>query len=131
MKIAATVASLALAAVLLGGCGDSAENSPTDKGSSTAPEKRHPSAPAGARTVRCESPVPAAKDIRATGLGCERAAVAIRAWEPGRCLPAAGGSRAGCRVGPFRCASVASGRGYSVSCAARGRSIAFTVPTRR
>ncbi|HET7574350.1 MAG TPA: hypothetical protein VFJ99_04470 [Solirubrobacterales bacterium] len=129
MKPAATLASLLLAAALLGGCGGSDENSSTEEGPAAAPAKRRP-APAGARVVRCEPSAPGAKEIRAAGLDCDQAAFAIRAWKPGHCLPAPGGSRAGCRVGTFRCAAVASGRGYSVSCAAPGRSIAFTVPRR-
>lgn len=51
------------------------------------------------------------------------------AWErtPG-CKRPAGASRWGCSVGSYRCQGVVTGRGFSISCAKPGRSLAFTIP---
>lgn len=43
------------------------------------------------------------------------------------CRPPRGASRWGCSVGSYRCQGVVTGRGWSVSCAKPGRSIAFRV----
>lgn len=43
------------------------------------------------------------------------------------CQPPEGASRWGCSVGVYRCQGVVTGRGWSVSCAKPGRSIAFRV----
>lgn len=43
------------------------------------------------------------------------------------CEPPAGASRWGCSVGSYRCQGVVTDRGWSVSCAKPGRSIAFRV----
>lgn len=45
----------------------------------------------------------------------------------GDCEPPRGASRWGCSVGAYRCQGVVTDRGWSVSCAKPGRSIAFTV----
>ncbi len=43
------------------------------------------------------------------------------------CEPPGGASRWGCSVGSYRCQGVVTDRGWSVSCAKPGRSIAFRV----
>lgn len=43
------------------------------------------------------------------------------------CEPPAGASRWGCSVGSYRCQGVVTDRGWSVSCAKPGRSIAFRI----
>lgn len=43
------------------------------------------------------------------------------------CRHPRGASRWGCSVGPYRCQGVVTGRGWSISCAKPGRSVAFTV----
>ncbi len=43
------------------------------------------------------------------------------------CRPPEGASRWGCSVGSYRCQGVITDRGWSVSCAKPGRSIAFRV----
>jgi len=43
------------------------------------------------------------------------------------CKPPDGASRWGCSVGSYRCQGVVTDRGWSVSCAKPGRSIAFRV----
>jgi hypothetical protein len=54
------------------------------------------------------------------------------AWEGNPdCLPPQGASRWGCSVGAYRCQGVVTDRGWSISCAKPGRSIAFRVPPRR
>jgi hypothetical protein len=83
------------AIALLGGCGDSAE----------------------------ETTAPAPQDGAASKQ-------AVRwAWaEDPSCRRPRGASRWGCSVGSYRCQGVVTDRGWSVSCARPGRSIAFTVP---
>lgn len=122
MKLAATLAGLVLAGTLLGACGSDEEQGTRSTGSGQL------GAPPGARVQGCPARIGAATHVRATGLHCPQAVQAIQRWVQFDCLPTGGESRAGCEVKPFRCITVASGRGYSVSCAARGRSIAFTVP---
>jgi hypothetical protein len=130
MKLAATLASLVLAATLLGACGssDDDEGTSTSTGAGTLSAPGQNGAPPGARAQVCPKRIGPATDIRVSALSCPEAVAAIQRWVQLGCLPRGGGSRAGCEVKPFRCVTVASGRGYSVSCAARGRSIAFTVP---
>ncbi|MFL5898552.1 MAG: hypothetical protein ACJ76D_08845 [Solirubrobacterales bacterium] len=54
------------------------------------------------------------------------------AWEADpRCKPSQGASRWGCSVGGYRCQGVVTDRGWSISCARPGRSIAFRVPRQR
>jgi hypothetical protein len=50
------------------------------------------------------------------------------AWERApECKHPRGASRWGCSVDPYRCQGVVTDRGWSVSCAKPGRSIAFIV----
>lgn len=50
------------------------------------------------------------------------------AWERSPdCKHPRGASRWGCSVGPYRCQGVVTDRGWSISCAKPGRSIAFVV----
>ncbi|MDQ2630920.1 MAG: hypothetical protein M3Y75_08100 [Actinomycetota bacterium] len=50
------------------------------------------------------------------------------AWEQKEsCRRPPGASRWGCSVGAYRCQAVVTGRGWSVSCAKPGESIAFRV----
>jgi hypothetical protein len=50
------------------------------------------------------------------------------AWERAPdCKHPHGASRWGCSIGPYRCQGVVTDRGWSVSCAKPGRSIAFVV----
>lgn len=77
---------------LLGGCGDSSEETTT-------------AAPAKSVEQRVRSGFLANPD----------------------CKPPRGASRWGCSVGSYRCQGVVTGRGWSVSCAKPGRSIAFRV----
>lgn len=50
------------------------------------------------------------------------------AWEQSPdCRRPRGASRWGCSVGPYRCQGVVADRGWSISCAKPGKSIAFIV----
>jgi hypothetical protein len=95
MRLATCLAILVAVLALLGGCGDSSEET-------TAP------APAAAEALT-------EREIRS-------------AWErEPSCRRPPGASRWGCSVGDYRCQAVVTGRGWSVSCAKPGRSVAFTV----
>ena len=51
------------------------------------------------------------------------------AWERSPdCKRPPGASRWGCSVGSYRCQGVVTGRGWTISCARPGRSLAFVVP---
>lgn len=53
------------------------------------------------------------------------------AWERSpSCKPPQRASRWGCSVGAYRCQGVVVGRGWSISCAKPGDSIAFLIPRR-
>jgi len=85
------IATLALAAALIAGCGGSGGTSTSSPG------------PASDRGVRA-------------------------AWErTPACRHSQGASRWGCSVGSYRCQGVVTDRGWSISCAKPGRSVAFTV----
>ena len=101
MRLATTLASPALAAALLFGCGGSGNSTTTTPDRAGKP-------PASANP---------------------RAAAKIRAsWEASpACKHPQGASRWGCSVGSYRCQAVVTDRGWSVDCAKPGRSIAFTV----
>jgi len=101
----ATLATLALLATLLFGCGGSGDSITTTPDRAGKP-------PASAAP-------PATAQIRAS-------------WEasPG-CKRPHGASRWGCSLGSYRCQAVVTDRGWSVDCAKPGRSISFTVPPRK
>lgn len=93
MRLAATIATLALVAALLSGCGRS------DETTTSSP-------------INGSSPV---REVRS-------------AWERNPdCRHPRGASRWGCSVGPYRCQGVVTDRGWSISCAKTGKSIAFIV----
>jgi hypothetical protein len=127
MRLAATFATVAIAAFLLAGCGGS-----DDGGSASAPETtpqvKGATAPAGASAQECEGGAGEEAKLRVTGVSCSVALDLIDAWEQaGDCAPAAGASRSSCEiVGGYSCLSAVTDRGVSVSCARPGRSFAFT-----
>lgn len=140
MRLAQLLALLIAAALMVGSCGSdedgpyggsSADNggpaNGTDAGSAGAGEgKTAPAAPRGAAAESCETELAEVSDLRATEVGCDAAETVAGAWmdDPG-CAPPAGASRGACTVREQRCLSVATERGVSVNCAARGRSISF------
>jgi hypothetical protein len=104
MRLATILASLALAAAVLFGCGGSASST------TTTPDR------AGEPPTSTNPPSTA--KIRASWVA-----------SPG-CKHPRGASRWGCSVGSYRCQAVVTDRGWSVDCAKPGRSLAFTVPPR-
>lgn len=68
---------------------------------------------------------------RPTGAAAARAEVRAEWEESPDCVHPQGASRWGCSVGPYRCQAVVTDRGWSVDCAKPGRSIAFTVSSRK
>ncbi|HEV2790235.1 MAG TPA: hypothetical protein VGV69_02925 [Solirubrobacterales bacterium] len=123
MRLAAPLLIAAVLA-LLAGCGDSS----SDETSSGASEASTSTAPAGASARACPVGDPEVVALRATGAGCAEAREVMSGWRRAReCAPQGGASRAGCSLRSYRCQATATGRGWSVSCAKPGRSIAFTV----
>jgi hypothetical protein len=120
MKRPAPRAALAVAVLgglLIAGCGGGSS-------SSTAPSRSaKPSGPAGSRVVACKGTGAA---LRATAVDCASARAVMRGWRhDGACALAAGESRGACSVSGFRCQSVRTGKGISVSCARPGEAVAF------
>jgi hypothetical protein len=68
--------------------------------------------------------------LRATAVDCASARKVMNGWEAGHACPLAkGASRGACSVTGFRCQSVRTGKGASVSCARPGEAVAF-IPRR-
>jgi hypothetical protein len=125
MRLATPLAILALAAAPLAGCGGS---SPEKSSSSptTQPRAGTPTAPAGASARSCRTRDSGAESLRATGTTCPEARHLLLGWRRNAaCAPPAGPSRSGCSVRSYRCLATATDRGWSVSCAKPGRSVAF------
>ena len=76
----------------------------------------------------CGSSGETTTDGAAGGPGGDSTAQIRAAWERNPdCQRPAGASRWGCSVGAYRCQGVVTDRGWSISCAKPGRSVAFTV----
>jgi hypothetical protein len=104
---AAIVLAIALFVV---GCGGSSS-------SSTA----RPKAPAGSKVASCKT-----GGLRATAVDCASARKVMVGWQHSHaCALAQGESRGACSVSGFRCQSVRTGKGVSVSCARPGEAVAF------
>jgi hypothetical protein len=68
------------------------------------------------------------EETTGTSSGKPPAAQVRSAWERNPdCRRPPGASRWGCSVDDYRCQAVVTDRGWSVSCAKPGRSVAFTV----
>jgi hypothetical protein len=103
------VAVLAVALFVVG-CGGGSSNSTTK-----------PKAPAGSKVVSCET-----GGLRATAVDCASARKLMNDWEASHaCALGQGESRGACSVSDFRCQSVRTGKGVSVSCARPGEAVAF------
>jgi hypothetical protein len=123
MRLAAPIATVALAAALLGGCGGG-----SDESSSPTREGDAPSAPLGAVAHSCETQAVDAGGLRATGVSCDRARGVMYGWQrDSRCTDAGAVSRSACTTRSYRCLATRTERGVAVSCSRPGRSIAFTV----
>jgi hypothetical protein len=97
-------------AVLVVGCGGGSSNSTTQ-----------PKAPAGSKVVSCNT-----GGLRATAVDCTSARKVMVGWQHSHaCSLGQGESRGACSVSGFRCQSVRTGKGVSVSCARPGEAVAF------
>lgn len=129
MRFAAALAVLTLAGALMPGCGGSSD--------STLEMPRHGGGmmegPVGAAAHGCHGAgMMGAAGLRTTGAGCTEAHRVMAGWmRQHDCRPPAGASRSSCPVGSYRCLATATDRGWSVGCAERGKSIAFTLRRRQ
>jgi hypothetical protein len=123
MRFAAAPLALLLILAALSGCGSSSSSGTTS--GSGAPQAGTSTAPAGASAQSCPLNLDGIKALRVTGVPCGEATRVASGWRS-TATCAKSGSRSGCSVRSYRCAATASGRGWSVSCAKPGRSIAFT-----
>jgi hypothetical protein len=124
MRRVASLAAFALAAALLLGCGSSSSESSTGGGAQSPATS---AAPAGASVRHCRSGEAGVTGLTATGTTCTEARHLMLGWtHSSACRPPTGASRSSCPALSYRCLATATGRGWSVSCAKPGRSIAFT-----
>lgn len=125
MRLAFSIAIVALAAALLAGCGGSSGGSSSGE-STTAPRASGSSAPVGATARHCDTGAVDAEALRATGLSCGEARRLMYEWQrsPSCALPPAA-SRASCTRRSYLCLSTRTAPGVAVSCSRSGRSIAF------
>ena len=125
MRRATPLVVLVLLAAI-SGCGGYGSESSTTEGAQ--PKAGTSTAPAGAAARSCPAAGARAEALKATGAGCAEARRVMGAWLRNRsCVPPAGASRSGCPVGSYRCLATATDRGWSVSCAQPGSSVAFRV----
>jgi hypothetical protein len=104
--LAVVVLAVALFVV---GCGGSSSSS------------TQPKAPAGSKVVSCDT-----GGLRATAVDCASARKVMIGWQHSHaCVLGQGESRGACSVSGFRCQSVRTGKGVSVSCARPGEAVAF------
>jgi hypothetical protein len=121
----ATPLALVVTLALLGGCGDSSSD---ETGTDSSPRGGVPTAPAGASARSCPSAGSGVTDLRATATSCAEARQVASGWRRAKeCDKFGASSRSGCSLLSYRCLASATDRGWSVSCAKPGRSIAFTV----
>ncbi len=128
MRLAIPLAMLALAAVLLAGCGSSSSPSggSTQTQSTGAAQGGSSTAPPGASAQSCKTGASDAEGLLAVGVSCDRARGVMHGWQrAGSCAPPAGASRSSCTSGPYRCLGARTDRGIAVSCARPGESIGF------
>lgn len=140
MRFAAILATALLAAALALGCGSSDDDGTSSEtpatetappardgyGGREAPPASSPEGPAGAAARICETLAEDAERLRATAVPCAEARRVMLAWQRAEsCGLIGNASRGSCVVRSYRCLSVRTGRGVSVSCARPGRSIAF------
>ena len=116
-----------LAAALLAGCGSDQSNettAPAQSGSETTQAQESGSGPVGVRARSCGDGK--VQQLRVVGIDCGSGAKVAAAWngDPS-CRPPQGQSRSACAAGEYRCLAAAVDRGLSVTCARRGRTIAF------
>ena len=123
MRLAQALAIAALGAVLLAGCGGSSDE--TGPGSATLPRAGTSTAPAGASARPCAPGASGVEALRATNVGCAEARQVASGWRRAKECDKHGASRNPCSLLSYRCLATATDRGWSVSCAKSGRSVAF------
>ncbi len=126
------LAGLAIAVAAGGaGCGSSSDET-TGAGETTAPPASTSTTPAeeapvGVRARSCNA-VGSGGEVRVTGVSCELGRSLVAGWyKDSACATPKGASRTSCRLGEFTCLGAVTDRGVAVTCAARGRSVAFIV----
>jgi hypothetical protein len=134
MRQGGAPAAIALAALLVAGCGsdsgyggDSGEVSRPNQASTT---QTSPSGPSGVRAQSCR-PEGEIAALRTVGESCKTAVAVAADWSRrAGCSAPEGVSRFACTVRGYRCLGTAAGRGIAVSCARPGRSISFVAEPR-
>jgi hypothetical protein len=90
-------------------------------GGSSSSTTTKPKAPAGSKVVSCKT-----EGLRATSVDCASARKVMVGWQHSHaCALGQGESRGACTVSGFRCQSVRTGKGVSVSCARPGGDVFF------
>jgi hypothetical protein len=103
------VLAVVVLALFVAGCGGSSSSS------------TQPKAPAGSKVVACKT-----GGLRATAVDCASARKVMIGWQHSHaCALGQGESRGACSISGFRCQSVRTGKGVSVSCARPGEAVAF------
>jgi len=128
MKTVLSLVSLVvLAALLAAGCGsDSSKGSGSTTQAQTVDEAPVAPSPAGASARDCADREDSVEALRVTGVDCDTGQAVAAEWSgKAGCASPAGSSRFACSVRGYRCLGAAAERGIAVSCAQRGRSIAF------
>jgi hypothetical protein len=123
------VVAIALAALVLAGCGSSSDETTAGKATETtspAAPKANSSGLHGAFAKSCGAAAGGVAKIRATGISCAKGKKLATEWSAAEnCTIPQGASRGSCRVGPTICLSTVSDRGVAVSCARPNQSVAF------
>jgi hypothetical protein len=121
---------LALAALTVTattGCGSSGNGGAESDEAKTTATATTPPAPPGASARSCEGTVAGTGEVRVTGIGCDVGRGVVAAWaNKPDCSVTPGATRFSCAVlGGYRCLGAATDRGFAVSCARPGSSVAF------
>jgi hypothetical protein len=104
------VLAVVVLALFVAGCGGGSSSSTT-----------RPKAPAGSKVTSCKM-----GGLRATAVDCASARKVMIGWRHSHaCALGQGESRGACSVSGFRCQSVRTDEGVSVSCARLGEAVAF------
>ena len=135
MRLLAFAAAVLCAALLAAGCGGGGS---AGSGSTAAPstgggagggvpkKATAPNAPAGSQVVACKEGAADMEGLRAAAVDCGAARDTMYRWGRSRaCALATGASRGSCSLGGFRCQTVRTDRGATVSCARPGGDISF------
>ena len=132
IRLAAPLAIVALAALLLAGCGGSSSDEGSTPGGPAQDERQAPSGvdggggPVGAAARSCDTNAVDVEALRATGVSCGQARQVMFGWQQASaCDGRPGASRSSCTSRSYRCLATRTDRGVAVSCSRPGRSIAF------